>query len=110
MYQVMQDVIKLGSVEASFQAKSLVKINSYSNELTFTICTIMEHYEKCLTKIKTHLKWDSNHQPDAYGFIAAYTIVFYALLSMNGDFCRLMKINSVFFKDTAFISSKSCFD
>ena len=45
-----------------------------------------------------------------YGEMAAYTIVFYALLSMNGGFCSLVKINFVFLKDTAFISSKSNFD
>ena len=38
----------------------------------------------------------------------AYTFVFYALLSMNGRFCRLVKVK--FLKDTAFILSKSHFD
>ena len=37
----------------------------------------------------------------------AYTIIFYALLLMNRGFGRLVKINLVFFKDTAFISSMS---
>ena len=42
--------------------------------------------------------------------MAAYTIVFYTLLLMNGGFCKLVKINLVLFKDTAFISSKCHFD
>ena len=43
------------------------------------------------------------------GLMAAHTIVFYALLSMNVGFCRLVKVNLVFFSDTVFISSKSSF-
>ena len=34
----------------------------------------------------------------------------YALLLMNGGFCRLVKINSVIPKATALSASKSCFD
>ena len=48
----MQDVIKLGSIEASIQAEKTHKFDSDSNELKFTICVIMEHYQKCLPKIK----------------------------------------------------------
>ena len=44
--------------------------------------------------------WDSNHWPHDYGLMAAYTITFYTLLSMNGQFCRLAKISFVFFKDS----------
>ena len=42
--------------------------------------------------------------------MADCTIAFYTLLSMTDRFCRLVKINIVFLKDTAFISSKSSFD
>ena len=42
-----------------------------------------------------------------YGLIAVYTFVFCTLLLMNSGFCRLVKIISVFLKDTAFISSMS---
>ena len=45
-----------------------------------------------------------------YRLMAAYTFVFYTLLSMNSGLCRLVKINFVFLKDAAFISSKSHFD
>ena len=34
----------------------------------------------------------------------------YAFLLMNNGFCRLVKINFVFLKNTAFISRKSDFD
>ena len=50
----------------------------------------------------------SGHMP--YGLMAAYTFVFYTLLLMNSGLCRLVKINFVFLKDTAFISSKFRFD
>ena len=93
-----------------FKLKSPVKIDSDSIELTFTICAIMEHYKKCLAKIKKRVEWGSNHWPYDCGLMAAHKIVFYALLSMNVGFCRLFKINLVFFNDTAFISSKSRFD
>ena len=63
-----------------------------------------------LTKIKKHVKWGSSHRPYDNRLMAAHIIIFYALLSMNIGFCRLVKINLVFFNDTAFISSKSCFD
>ena len=66
--------------------------------------------KKRLTKIKKRAKWGSNHRLYVYGLMAADTIVFYALLSMNVGFCRLVKINLVFFNDTAFISSKSRFN
>ena len=66
--------------------------------------------KKCLTKIKKCVKRGSNHRPYGYGLIAAHKIVFYALLSMNVGFCMVVKINLVFFNDTAFISSKSRFD
>ena len=49
----MQDIINLGSIEAHFELKSPVLIDSDSIELTFTICAIMVHYEKCLIKIKS---------------------------------------------------------
>ena len=42
--------------------------------------------------------------------MTAYTFIFYTLLSMNSGLCRLVKINFLFLKDTAFIASKSCFD
>ena len=66
--------------------------------------------KKRLTKIKKRVEWDSNHRPGALRVMAAYTFVFYALLSMNGELYRLAKINFVFLKDTSFISSKSRFD
>ena len=49
--------------------------------------------KKRLTKIKKRAKWGSNHRLYVYGLMAADTIVFYALLSMNVGFCRLVKIN-----------------
>ena len=39
--------------------------------------------------------------------MAAIPFIFYALLSMSDGFCRVVKVNFVFFKDTAFMSSKS---
>ena len=66
--------------------------------------------KKRLPKIKKRVQRDWNHRPHALRVMATYTIVFYTLLSMNGGFCRLVKINFVFLKDTAFISSKSDFD
>ena len=93
-----------------FKLKSPVKIDSDSIELTFTICSIMEHYEKKRLKIKKRVKWGSNHRLYDNGLMAAHKIVFYALLSMNVEVCRLVRINLVFFNDTAFISSKSRFD
>ena len=45
-----------------------------------------------------------------YGLMAAYIFIFYTLLTMNSGLCRLVKINPVFLKDTAFISSKYRFD
>ena len=39
-----------------------------------------------------------------------YNFVFYILLLMNSGIYRLVKINSVILKDTAFISSKSQFN
>ena len=47
----MRDVLKLGCVEASFQAeKPLIDLDSV--ELTFTICAIMKPYEKRSIEIK----------------------------------------------------------
>ena len=43
-----------------------------------------------------------------YRLITAYTFIFYALVSMNIGFYRLVKINSVILKDTAFILSNNC--
>lgn len=34
--------------------------------------------------------------------MATYTFIFYALLSMNGAFCRLVKTNTVILNDTTF--------
>ena len=40
---------------------------------------------------------DSNHRPHPLRIMAAYTFFFYVLLSMNSGFCRLIKINFVYF-------------
>ena len=94
-----------------FKLKSPVKIDLEGIELTFTICIIIEQYEKKhLTKVKKRVDLDSNHRPDDYELMAAYTIAFYTLLLINGQFYRLVKTNFVFFKDTAFILSKFHFD
>ena len=66
--------------------------------------------KKHLTKIKNVYSGTQTTGHMLYRLMAAYTITFYTLLSMNGGFCRLVKINYVFLKDTAFISSKSDFD
>ena len=42
--------------------------------------------------------------------MAAYAFPFNALPSMNDGFCRLVKINVLILKGTAFIFSKCCFD
>ena len=88
----MRDVITLRLL------KSPVKIDLDGTELTFTICIIIEQYEKRLTKIKNVLTGTrTTGQIISYGLMAAYTIPFYTLLSVNGWFCRLVKINFVFF-------------
>ena len=77
-----------------FKLKSPVQTDLDSIELTFTISTKMEHYKKRLTKKKS-VDWDSNHQPDDYGLMAAYTIVFspvdeqWALLACKNKLCVL---------------------
>ena len=64
--------------------------------------------KKRLTKIKkvclAGLEPCSGHMLN--GLMAAYTFVFYTLLSINSGLCRLVKVNFVLLKDTAFISSK----
>ena len=91
--------------------KSPISIDSDSIKLTFIICAIMVCYEKNVKlKLKNVYSGTRTTGHMLYGLMAAYTIVFYALLSMNGEFCRLVKINFVFLKDTDFISSKSDFN
>ena len=52
----MRDVIELGSVKASLKLKGPVKIDLDGIEPMFTICIIIEQYEKKrLTKIKNLL-------------------------------------------------------
>ena len=75
----MQDVITLRLL------RSPVKIDLDGIELTFTICIIIEQYEKRLTEIKNVLTGTrTTGQIISYGLIAAYTIPFYTLLSVNG--------------------------
>ena len=91
--------------------KSPISIDSYNIKLTFIICTIMVCYEKYVKlKLKNVYNGTRTTGHMLYRLMAAYTIVFYVLLSMNSRLCRLVKINFVFLKDTAFISSKSDFD
>ena len=59
--------------------------------------------KKRLTKIKkvclAGLEPCSGHMLN--GLMAAYTFVFYTLLSINSGLCRLVKVNFVLLKDTA---------
>ena len=77
-----------------FVLKSPISINSDSIQLKFIICAIMALYLKGLTKIKK--TGGVGLEPGHYdGLMAAYTIIFYALLSMNNRFYGLVIINCV---------------
>ena len=90
-----------------FKLKIPVNIISDSAELTLTICTIMGTMKKRLTNIKKTCRVGLEPPARCLRMMAA---CIYELLLINSGFCRLVKINLVFFKDTAFISSKSRFD
>ena len=59
-------------------------------------------------KFKKCIEWDLNYQPDAYGLMAAHLLCTPVNEWLGLQICK--NINLVFFKDTAFISSKSRFD
>ena len=71
-------------------------------------------------RIQTHITcnfWFSSHlhyQPSqtllSLMAVLAYTSAFCVLMWMSYGMCRLLKINFVILKDTAFIWSKSCFN
>ena len=88
-----------------FKLQSPVLINSDSIDLTTNICTIMVYYEKTF-KIKmcrVGLELPDHMLLRFNGCRHLY------LLLMDCEFHRLVKINSVLLKDTAFISSNSLF-
>lgn len=66
--------------------------------------------KNCLTEIKNCVEWDFNHQLVALLVNACYIFVFYTLPLMNGELCRLVKVNSIILKDAAFILSKCHFE